>query len=52
MDGSAPAVVNALRHALGVALREVSALPERILAAGECAPARTQSDHIVLLSSV
>jgi CO/xanthine dehydrogenase Mo-binding subunit len=33
MDGPAPAILNALRHALGVAFREVPATPERILAA-------------------
>jgi CO/xanthine dehydrogenase Mo-binding subunit len=33
MDGPAPAIVNALRQALGVALREVPATPERILEA-------------------
>jgi CO/xanthine dehydrogenase Mo-binding subunit len=34
MDGPAPAVVNALRHALGAAFREVPALPEKVLAGG------------------
>jgi len=40
MDGPAPAVVNALRHALGVAVDRVPATPERVLAAieGEEAP--------------
>ncbi len=33
MDGPAPAIVNALRHALGTALREIPATPERILGA-------------------
>ena len=32
MDGPAPVVVNALRHALGGAFREVPCTPERILA--------------------
>jgi len=35
MDGPAPAVVNALRHALGVHLHHVPAVPERILEALE-----------------
>ena len=33
MDGPAPAILNALRHALGVRLTAVPATPERILAA-------------------
>jgi CO/xanthine dehydrogenase Mo-binding subunit len=33
MDGPAPALVNALRHALGVRLARIPATPERILAA-------------------
>jgi len=39
MDGPAPAVVNALRHALGVHLHHVPATPERILQALEAARA-------------
>jgi CO/xanthine dehydrogenase Mo-binding subunit len=35
MDGPAPAVVNALRHALGLHLHHVPAVPERILEAME-----------------
>jgi CO/xanthine dehydrogenase Mo-binding subunit len=35
MDGPAPAVANALRHALGLALREVPMTSERVLAAIE-----------------
>jgi hypothetical protein len=38
MDGPAPAVVNPLRHALGVAIREVPALPERVLGSWDGPP--------------
>lgn len=37
MDGPAPALVNALRHALGIRLAAVPATPERILAAMDAA---------------
>ncbi|MFN8177480.1 MAG: xanthine dehydrogenase family protein molybdopterin-binding subunit [bacterium] len=40
MDGPAPAVVNALRHALGVRLAQVPATPERILEALDAPSAR------------
>jgi CO/xanthine dehydrogenase Mo-binding subunit len=40
MDGPAPAVVNALRHALGVHLHHVPATPEVILAALEAEEVR------------
>jgi CO/xanthine dehydrogenase Mo-binding subunit len=33
MDGPAPAVLNAIRHALGTAPRGVPATPERVLEA-------------------
>jgi CO/xanthine dehydrogenase Mo-binding subunit len=42
IDGPAPAVINALRHA-GVDLRELPATPERVMAASLAPPAdRTQ----------
>src|ERR1700722_16090614 len=40
IDGPAPAVVNALRHA-GVDLRQIPATPERIMAASAPAPRKT-----------
>jgi CO/xanthine dehydrogenase Mo-binding subunit len=39
MDGPAPAIVNALRQALGVSIREVPATPERVLAVLAALPA-------------
>jgi CO/xanthine dehydrogenase Mo-binding subunit len=42
IDGPAPAVVNALRHA-GVDVREIPATPERIMAASALSPRKTRA---------
>ena len=42
IDGPAPAVVNALRHA-GIDVRQIPATPERIMAASAPLPRRTRS---------
>jgi CO/xanthine dehydrogenase Mo-binding subunit len=41
IDGPAPAVINALRHA-GYDLREIPATPERVMVSGVTSPPRTQ----------
>jgi CO/xanthine dehydrogenase Mo-binding subunit len=44
IDGPAPAVVNALRHA-GIDLRQIPATPERIMVASAFSPLKTQRPH-------